>query len=334
MSRISAFLIVSLILVITHDLAFGAPKIESTTILTSEWGNKAGQFGRDDSGQMPEAQAVQIYVANDKIYLLDGVNDRIQIYSLNGKFEKIVKLNTHWEKGGLPFRFTVLNDEFYFFKGLYLDETGKEIHKYSTNGLYVNSFGKLKKSYADEGYHSLYTNTKNKYVLTNMWPNQIIAYNSEGKDYKTLFKSKADEQIYIKGMTFEENPIIYIFNKRLKKSSAIIYNIDDSTTVNIPTKFDLLGINNILYRIKTEDGKTGRYITTFNCHDINKNTQYKIEIEAKSEFKIKKGEKLFESSCSGKCNEEYAIDSEGTIYHLITMKQGLVLKKYTISHSP
>lgn len=332
MSRFNAFMIMCLILFLNHTQAFGAPRIESKTILVTEWGSKEGQFGWDNSGKMPYAQAVQISVANDMIYLLDGVNDRIQIFSQNGKLERVVKLSTHWEKGGLPFRFTVLNDEFYFFKGLYLDETGKEIHKYSSNGVYINSFGKLRKSYADEGYHSLYTNHKHKYILTNMWPDKIIAYNSDGKDYKTLFKSGAGEEVYIEGMTYEENPILIIFNNKLKKSSAIIYNINDNTTVNIPTKFDLLGSNNILYRIKTEDSKNGKYITTFNCYEISKKSQYKIEIEAKSEFKLKNNERLFDSRCSGKCNEEYAIDSAGNIYHLITMNQGLVLKKYTITH--
>lgn len=74
MSRFSALMILFLIFFLTHDRAFGAPKIESKTIFVSEWGSKEGQFGWDNSGKMPYAQAVQIYVSNDMIYLLDGVN--------------------------------------------------------------------------------------------------------------------------------------------------------------------------------------------------------------------------------------------------------------------
>ncbi|MBN1474287.1 MAG: hypothetical protein JW914_06705, partial [Syntrophaceae bacterium] len=72
-------------------------KVKTKILIAADWGSEEGEFGIYDGDKIPDKYGVvDFIIAKDEIYILDGLNGRIQIFDLKGNFKRVIKYANKW----------------------------------------------------------------------------------------------------------------------------------------------------------------------------------------------------------------------------------------------
>ncbi len=337
MTKHVSMYVISLLFLFSVSNAFANKIVSSETIVIGSWGSQPGDFGFVSDANYPFNHSLQLFINDDNIFILDGINNRVQVFAKNGELQKVVNLQTDWRKDGLPFEFSVLNDEYYVLQGFIEGEGGKIINKYSSKGLSVASFGKLKTKKADEGYIRLLANKNKNYLITNIWPNKIVAYDSKGKIIESLYNGGINEITYVIGMTYDKNPIIYSFNSKSRKDELIVLDLNKSNSKKRSTRaigYNMYDKGGHFYSVKLiKNKRKGKSSLppqmVLNSLNEESGEEYKILINDVIEHTLNNQKIILPLECRGECNSSM-MDSDGSIYQLLPLKDGVVVRRYLI----
>ena len=328
--------LLSVVLLITLYCLGGkswASNLNPDVILFGEWGAKPGEFGFVIDKDFQFNHSVKFSINNNELYVLDGINNRIQVFTLQGQLKGIVKLSTDWRMDGLAYEFAVLHGMFFIIHGNNPDAGGKIIYKYSADGKLLDKFGQLKLQNWDEGYISLFAHNQSNSLLTNLWPNKIIAYDTSGKTYTPLYQGGKNEVLYISGLTYNNNPIISITNKRTQQEQVVVIDYKSNTIktrLKLESNFNTQGLNGELYAVKTRSHRRNTpKMPVIDIYNPIVKVINSIEVGNSIRYTKDNTERLLELTCRGTCSESTTIDLNGDIYHLIALSKGVVILKYT-----
>jgi hypothetical protein len=141
--------------------AESTPTVESETtekyvprvIINAKWGDGPGEFGFDPDPDVPSAGTgpCGLIVDNGELYILDAVNQRINVYLNNGSFQKSIGLEggdleqLFFNPGFVAFKKD--NENNFYLLGYDSPSGGSKILKFDSNGNFIKE---LCKSLVDE----------------------------------------------------------------------------------------------------------------------------------------------------------------------------------------
>ncbi|MDA8422829.1 MAG: hypothetical protein M0Z89_05810 [Nitrospiraceae bacterium] len=113
--KITKYITIILLLSSIHPIiAFSdEPKVKDQILIAGKWGSKDGEFGRESLGKTEDGYSLDFYLYKGAIYIFDTMNNRIQVFDLNGNFIRKIPLDFDWIKLGMTWRFAILNDHFF-----------------------------------------------------------------------------------------------------------------------------------------------------------------------------------------------------------------------------
>lgn len=147
-------------------------------MIAGNWGDKDGQFGREELGKTELGYALDFTVYNKHIYIYDTMNNRIQVFDLNGKFINKIAFSFDWLKQGVAWRFAMLNDHFFALIGKppYYSFMDADIYKISPNGKILKEFGSKQVNRNKEEYFAkIITSERTKKIYCSIGGSSQIA---------------------------------------------------------------------------------------------------------------------------------------------------------------
>jgi len=311
--------------------------IKVDNLITADWGQQKGEFGLDKSGKTEIGYALDMLYINDNLYILDSVNNRIQIYDLNGKIINVIKLSIKWQDTGLPYEMAYGDEHFYFLigKAPYYGLNGiREISKYSKDGIFVKSFGnKQIPSNKEDYFERTFYDQQNKVLISGLGGSKVLVFDSEGKYVKEAFKATKDEVIDLVGISPNGYPIIVASKSLGKIRKTILLDMKENKIIKEVTgRYSLADKNMNLYDVHTIRGSKRRNIVmTTNIVKYDAYNGSSSSYQLKGDIKLTRNgkEKLFRYQ--GNSTEKSVIAPNGDIYHLIALDDGVVVRKIKIS---
>lgn len=332
--RAYAVMLISILMVVFYTPAVsGENRLNVNVLVAGDWGIKEGEFGIEKEGKTELGYALDFIVVKDRIYILDSINNRIQIFDLNGKFVTLIKLKTNWQNFGLPWGFTLFQDHFYMLigKAPYYSPTGiKEIHQFSYDGKFIKSFGKeLIPKNKEEYFDNIISDAQKGYVLGGLGSAKVVAFNAEGNLKDTLLNAKKGELIELAGVTADGNPIVTASKSGGKIRQTLLINVKNKKIEKeIKGRFSLVDVKGNFINVHTASGSKRKKTAMTTSVDVFNSIENKSEkSELKGDIKVSKNGKDKIYRYNSNFSERSRIDSEGNIYHLIALEDGVVLRK-------
>jgi hypothetical protein len=274
-------------------------------LITGNWGNKNGEFGREELGKTELGYALDFTVYNKNIYVYDTMNNRIQVFDLNGKFIKKIALDFDWLKQGVVWRFAMLDNNFFALIGKppYYSFMNADIYTISPNGKILKDFGNKQINRNKEEYFS-----------------KIIASEKVRKIYCSIGGSS-------KIAVFDFNGSFMKYLTDVRSSSEIIIDADGQVVKNAPVNYSWVDKGGNFYRIKSSNSRENNYAITTKIQIYNpvnnKTNNYQIAGDVKSVT----NDKTNEIKYRGNFTESSFVDVDGNIYHFIALDDGIVLRR-------
>lgn len=316
--------------------ANGDHRLIDNVLIAGDWGIKEGEFGIEKEGKTELGYALDFIVVKDKIYILDAINNRIQIFDLNGKFVNQIKLKTNWQSFGLPWDFALSQDHFYMLigKAPYYSPIGiKEIHQFSHDGKFIKSFGNnLIPQKREEYFNKIISDAQKGYIFAGLGADKIVAFDVEGNFKDILLRAKKGELIELVGVNADANPIVTTSKSEGKIRNTLLINAKSKKIEKeIKGKFALVDGKGNFIDVHTASGsKRKKTVMTTTVEVFNSIENKSEKFEQKGDIKVSKNGKDRIYRYSGNFFERSKIDSEGNIYHLIALEDGVVLRKITL----
>ncbi len=329
-------MLLSLIIIFCSVPVKGENSLNVNVLVAANWGSKEGEFGMEKEGKTELGYALDFIVVKDKIYILDSINNRIQIFDLNGKFVTLIKLKTNWQDFGLPWDFVLFQEHFYMLigKAPYYSPTGiKEIHKFSYDGKFIKSFGNgLISNNKEEYFNNIISDAQKGYVLGGLGSAKVVAFDAEGNIKDTLLSAKKGELIELMGISSNGNPVVTTSKSEGKIRHTLLINAKSKIIEkDIHGRFTLVDEKGNFIDVHTVSGSKRKKTIMTTTVDIFNSIENKSEkIELKGDIKVSKNGKDRIYRYNGNFYERSRIDSEGNVYHLIALEDGVVLRKLTL----
>jgi len=310
-------------------------KIISNVIFDGGWGKSIGQFGRDNSGKTMFEYELSLFVANNEIYILDSMNNRIQIFDKNGNYKRTITLSTIWEKNGLSFGFSIYNDNLYVLTGMppYYSENGIiDIWKYSIEGNFIKSFGKNFISTKSEDFSHLFSNSKSGHLYVAASGKKVLAINEQDKLVGSIIKANKGEVVNFVGISPSGNPIVTV----TRSSGAIAHTmvIDKESNKVIKTvngRYSMTDDKGKFISIRTLSApKRERKPMLTRIEVFDSVTDKKEMLELAGDIRVSKNGKEKVYRLTEENYEESRMDADGTIYHMLVLNDGVVVRKITL----
>lgn len=316
--------------------AYGDDGFNASVLISGNWGTKEGEFGIEKEGKTELGYALDFVVSKEGIYILDSMNNRVQLFDMTGKFVKQIKLNTLWQQTGLPWDFSILNGNLYILIGKppYYSPIGiKEINKYSHEGTRLKSFGsnKVPKN-KEEYFDSIFSDIHHGLIYCGLGSIKALAFNSEGDFDKELLVANKNQLIDLVGISQDGKPLMTISNPGgINKRTVVINPISKAIEKEVKGYFSLLNSNGRFINIHTMRGKKRKNtIMTTSIEVLDSITNNTSKFELKGDIKVvtNGNDKIYRYS--GNFIERSKMDADGNIYHMIALNDGVVLRKITL----
>lgn len=312
-------------------------KLNVEILVAGGWGTKPGEFGIEKEGKTELGYALDLFVTNDNIYILDSINDRIQKYDNKGRFINQVKFKSKWFVAGLPWHFTMLNNDLYMLIGVapYYSPTGiNEITHVSSNGTTIRSFGSnLIPKNTEEFYNSIFSDVNNKNIYCGLGGYQVLSYNSEGMLNDKLYTAKHGEVVNLVGLSPDGKLLITISKSGGKSRHTLLLNPSSrKIEADIVGRFTLTNGRGMFANVHTLRGTKRKNNLTTTVVELNDSINGKtkqIELNGDIRSSIDGREKIYKTN--GAFVEKTRMDSKGNIYHLLASEDGAVLRRISIS---
>lgn len=310
-------------------------KIISNVIFDGGWGKSIGQFGRDNSGKTMFEYELSLFVANNEIYILDSMNNRIQIFDNNGNYKRTITLSTIWEKNGLSFGFSIYNDNLYVLTGMppYYSENGIiDIWKYSIEGKFIKSFGKNFISTKSEDFNHLFSNSKSGHLYVAASGKKVLAINEQDKLVGPIIKAQKGEVVNFVGISPSGNPIVTV----TRSSGAIAHTmvIDKESTKVIKTvngRYSMTDDKGKFISIRTlSASKRERKPMLTRIEVFDSVTDKKEVLELTGDIRVSRNGKEKVYKLTEDHFEASRMDADGAIYHMLALNDGVVVRKITL----
>ncbi len=314
------------------DPVIAEHKVNVQVVLAGDWGSKEGEFGIDRSGKTELGYALDFLISKDNIYILDSINNRIQMFDLNGKYKGIIKLNFKWQDLGLPWDFTLCNHMFYTLIGKppYYSPAGiKEVSKITDGGILVKSFGsKYIPKDKEEYFNNILSESRSGYIYCGLGGIKVLIFDADGNLKDTLINAKKGEIINLVGISSDGKPLVTVSLKGGKNRRTVVIDSNNKQIEKeIKGKFSLLDNSGNFYEVQTKSASKRKKVpmlTTIEVAYAPGNKTEKYELKGDIEFR----NRIYKYT--GNFLERARIDSEGNIYHLIALENGLILRKISL----
>lgn len=199
-------------------------------------GELISQFGREGRGPGDFLEVNDIYVVKERLYLLDHVNDRVQIFKIpNGDFIDTINLDMGIQSNS---EIIIYNDEIRILGYVYENE--KFIHVFNDKGIYIESYGEF------INFNDFMMNTNGRIQLTQLHgiidestnltiytigaPYRIFALDNNGKEVwmaeDPILPKPWIDHIVVKPDSYRSRFYPTTFNSEIVGDKLVIYWID------------------------------------------------------------------------------------------------------------
>jgi hypothetical protein len=283
----------------------GEAKFIDRILLTGNWGNKDGEFGREELGKTELGYALDFTVYNRQIYIYDTMNNRIQVFDFDGKFTNKIQLDFNWLEQGVAWQFAMLNNHFFALIGKppFYSFMNANIYIISSNGKILKEFGSKQINRNKEEYFS-----------------KIIPSEKAGKIYSSVGGSS-------KIAVYDFNGIFIKYLTDVKKSPEIVLDADGQVEKNAPAYYSWVDKSGNFYRIKSYNAHENNYAITTKIQIYNPIKDKTINYQIAGDIKSVKDCKTKEIKYRGNFTEAAFVDFDGNIYHFIALDDGVVLRR-------
>lgn len=326
-------LVIIVLLVMNTTSLFAQDDLKVEVLIAGDWGKKAGDFGFEKEGKTEDGYALDFFLANDNIYILDSMNNRIQIFDLKGNLKEAIKLQVDWRNFGLPIDFALFQNHFYMLIGKppYYSSNGiRGIHKFSYDGKFIKEFGKeyIPKG-QEEYFNSILSNKNSQYLICSVGGIKVLAFDANDNLQRTLMKAKKKEVVELMGIDSDGDPLITRSAIGENKGITLLLDIRKDRIKNeVQDFFSLVDKQNDFYFIKTNKIRRKKGLIT-KIDIYNPETRLSKTFQISDDVKVIKNNKEKVYRYSGNFKEVAKVDAEGNIYHLIALEDGILLRKIT-----
>ncbi|OGW36894.1 MAG: hypothetical protein A2Y97_03700 [Nitrospirae bacterium RBG_13_39_12] len=308
-------------------------KLKVEVLIAGDWGTQGGQFGIEKTGKTELGYALDFFVTADNIYILDSINNRIQVFDVQGKLKEIIKLNIKWQEFGLPWNFTMFQNYFYMLIGKppYYSPVGlREVFIFSKDGQLIRTFGKEQLARdKEEYYYRVLQDGNSGDIVCGINGNKIIAFDSDGtyRDKLMITKGYPIETIKLQSIT----PMGYLLvnrNKPKKKEKrTVIFDTRKKMVKNeIDGNYFACDKDDNYYRIKSHKDRRGAaLLTKIDIYNAKGNQLKTFSLAGDIKVSKNNNEKVFHTV--GIFYELSQVGPEGNIYYLMALKDGVILRK-------
>ena len=336
MNTLSKLVLILILFILNAQPSTGEDRFKVDTLIAGDWGSKEGEFGIDRTGKTELGYAIDLQIVDGHIYILDAVNNRIQVFDLTGRFKSTINLNIKWQDFGLPWDFTLYKNSLYFLigKAPYYNSNGiTEVHKFTANGKFVNSFGVtyISKN-KEEYYNAILSDIQKGYLYGGLGGTKIIAFDAEGNLKDSLLVAGKGEVIGLVGMSTDGDPLVTVSQFGGKNRRTVLINPDSKKIVEeVKGRFTLADGKGRYFDVHTMSGSKRKKTVMTTTVEVFNSIENKAEkLELKGDVNFLKNDKDRIYRYAGNFFERSVIDSDGNVYHLIALEDGVILRKITM----
>jgi len=332
------FIVILTLLVVVMTLvstSIANDRINSKVIIDGGWGKTIDLFGRDYSGKTMFEYELSLFVANNEIYILDSMNNRIQIFDNNGNYKRAIILSTIWEKNGLTFYFTIHDDSIYLLVGTppyYSDNGIIDIWKYSIEGEFIKSFGKNFISIKTEDYSHLFSDCKSGYLYVAAGGKNVLAINEQDKLIGPIIKANKGEVVNFVGISQNGNPIVTVTRSSGAIAHTIVIDKVSNKVINtVNGRYSMTDDKGKFISIRTLSASKRKKKPMLTMIEVFDSVTNKKEVfELTGDIRINKNGSERVYKLAGGHFEVSRMDADGAIYHMLALNDGVVVRKITI----
>lgn len=332
MKIISMVLALLTMVLVSTSTVVANDKITSKVIFSGDWGKSIGQFGRDYSGKTMFEYELSLYVLNDEIYVLDSMNNRIQIFDNNGIYRRTTVLNTSWEKDGLVFEFTKYNNCIYALVGVppsYSENGIKEIWKYSDAGKLNKRFGHDLISNKTDDYEHLFSVNKTGYMYVAVGGKKILAMDEQEKLVHQVIKAQKGEVVNFVGLSPKGNPIVNLTRSAGKIVHTMVIDKENNKVIEtVNGRYSMADDKGKFVSVRTLSASKRERKPMLTKVEVYDSVNEKKEVaEFKGDIRVNKNGKEKVYRLAEGYFEASRMDIDGAIYHMLVLDDGVVIRK-------
>lgn len=314
---------------------FANDKINSKVIIDGGWGKATSQFGRDYSGKTQDEFELNLFVSNYQIYILDSMNNRIQVFNNYGNPVSNIILNTTWNKVGLYIFFSIYKDSIYILSGkppYYSDNGIVDIQKYSIDGKYTSTFGSKFISAKTEDYGHLFSDTKSGHLYVAVSGEKILAINEQDKLVGSIIKANKGEVVNLVGMSPSGNPIVTVSRSAGEIVQTMVIDKESHRVIQtVSGRYSMTDDKGKFIAVRTLSASKRKKKPMLTMIEVFDSVTNKKEVfELTGDIHINKNGKEKVYKLAGSHFEASRMDADGAIYHMLALNDGVVVRKITI----
>lgn len=309
--------------------------IASEVIIDGGWGKSISQFGRDNSGKTEDQFELNLLVSNDKIYILDSMNDRVQVFSNNGAYIKEILFNTNWSKSGLYMYFSIFKGNIYVLSGKpphYSDKGIVDIQKYSIDGKFTKKFGDNYISAKNEDYDNLFSDANSRHLYVSVNGKKILAINDQEKLIGPVISANKEEVLNFVGISPSGNPIVIVTRSSGEIAHTMIIDKDSNKVIKtVSGRYSMVDDKGKFYSVRTISAskrKKKPMLTMVEVFDSVSNRKETFEFTGDIHVNKNGKEKVYK--LAGNYFELSRMGADGVIYHMLALNDGVVVRKISI----
>lgn len=336
MTKFAMFILTFCLALFSITCSKAETRFDVDTLITGNWGIEEGEFGFEKKGKTEDGYSLDMLVTSTEIYILDAMNNRIQVFDKNGKFKFVIKLGIKWEDFGVPFGFALHKNHFYILTGKppYYGRIGiREIHKFTYDGVFVKAFGReyIPKD-SEDFYEMIFSDAQKDYIYCKL-NGAILAFDAEGTLNTSVFTSKPGENLELLGIGPNANLIAVVSKAGGENKRTLLINPNNKIIKEeVSGRFSLTDLKGTFISVGTLSGsRKKKTSTTTNVDFFDTVTGKKSRLELKGDIKTTKNGIAKVYRYSGPFFETSAIDQDGKIYHLIALEDGVIVRKISLN---
>jgi len=331
---IKVFLIVSMI--ILASTAVANDTMNSMVIVDGGWGKATSQFGRDYSGKTQDEFELNLFVSNNEIYILDSMNNRIQVFDNKGSSIRNILLDTTWNKVGLYMFFSIYKDNIYILSGKpphYSDNGIVDIQKYSIDGKYISTFGSKFLSTKTEDFGHLFSAPKSGHLYVAVGGEKVLAINEQDKLVGPIIKANKGEVVNLAGISPIGNPIVTVSRSAGEIVHTMVIDKESNKVIQtVSGRYSMTDDKGKFVAVRTLSASKRKKKPMLTMIEVFDSVTNKKEVyELTGDIRVNKNgsEKLYK--LAGSYFETSRMGADGTIYHLLALNDGVLLRKISLA---
>lgn len=332
---IRVFFILTIMVFASTAVANDNINIDNEIIIDGGWGKLISQFGRDNSGKTEDQFELNLFVSNDKIYILDSMNDRVQVFSNNGVYIKEILFNTKWDKAGLYMYFSIYKDNIYVLSGkppYYSDKGIVNIQKYSIDGKFVTKLGDNFIYATKEDYDNLFSDANSGHLYVSVSGKKILAINDKEKLIGPVISTNKEETLNFVGISPSGNPIVTVTRSSGMIAHTMIIDKDNNKVIKtVSGRYSMTDDKGKFFSVRTISAskrKKKPMLTMIDVFDSVANRKESFELTGDIHVNKNGKEKVYK--LAGNFFESSRMGADGVIYHMLALNDGVVVRKISI----